>query len=668
MKNIFNYKKLLTVLITVVLFISCSEDFLREELKTQRNYDYFNTPEGINDLVIALYTYYRYPFEFEQGYVTTNYGTDEFDVGGDNSNHDWNDYTSNLAPRVVSINSNTIMMDAVWNNMYKAISIANLILDRIEKMQLDQQTYNLYKGEASFARAWAYFKLVQQYGGVVLKLTPSEKVERYFTRATKEECVNQIINDFEIAYKVLPQNPNAIGRVHKDAAAHFLAKALLYRVSEINDDWNSNYKNKDLNRIINLCDSIIANRTLASDYKDLWAFTKSDGENEKLSEIIFAAQFSNVNTTVRGNRHHLYFISQYNNLTGFTRDIPGGREYQRLRPTDFIYDVYDLVNDSRFWKSFRTKQRLNNSANVSQLNGTDPNNGSSYTYQEGDLGIIYIINKKEDTRFNSSTPKVNDKHTGVYYFNPFTNKATPHTYCRYYSDGNPHLRTIRNRFPSLSKYLDGSRPTHNEERGSRDGILARLAETYLIKAEALIRQEKYDDAINVINIVRARAEYKNGENRASYTDGAAAFLNNTEGQQANPRNSFESSNSYYESNLISETTSASDLRNYNKDNLPPEDEAIISKLGYTSTYDRMMCFLLNERTRELCGELLRWEDLVRTKTLIKRVQAYNPDAAPNIKEKHYLRPIPQSYLDGLCKPDGTPLSSEEKQAMQNPGY
>ena len=31
-------------------------------------------------------------------------------------------------------------------------------------------------------------------------------------------------------------------------------------------------------------------------------------------------------------------------------------------------------------------------------------------------------------------------------------------------------------------------------------------------------------------------------------------------------------------------------------NLPAEDEAIISKLGYSTDYDRMMCLLLNERS------------------------------------------------------------------------
>jgi hypothetical protein len=99
----------------------------------------------------------------------------------------------------------------------------------------------------------------------------------------------------------------------------------------------------------------------------------------------------------------------------------------------------------------------------------------------------------------------------------------------------------------------------------------------------------------------------------------------------------------------------------------PETDKELYPPSATTKESMFIHFILNERSRELMGEFHRWMDLSRTKTLIERAQTFNVDAKPNIAEKHLLRPMPQTYLDTNLK-NGAPLSPEEKQAEQNPGW
>ena len=70
-------------------------------------------------------------------------------------------------------------------------------------------------------------------------------------------------------------------------------------------------------------------------------------------------------------------------------------------------------------------------------------------------------------------------------------------------------------------------------------------------------------------------------------------------------------------------------------------------------------FILDERGRELMGEVNRWYDLVRTGKLFERVMAHNRKAAAAgfVREHHALRPIPQSQIDAV-----------QNDFPQNPGY
>jgi hypothetical protein len=646
---------------------SCKKNFLDENLTTALGTDFYKTDAGI--LQLAVGTYYQVfdvPPNGEWYYCATNYGTDEFHIGGDPSNSPWNNYDQTFNSVVTAVNTNTAGANFQWDALYTGIGDANLLIaNATASTSSSASVKTTALGEGYFLRAYSYLRLVSQYGGVPLQVSPVTTVKLEFTRATAQDVYTQIISDLTKAQTLLPTG-GAPYHITKDAASHYLAKALLSRASEINNSWNSSTLAADLAQVGTLCDQIIANHPLAADFASVWKFTGVNSANEQLPEVILSAQFTNdVNTNLaNGNTQHLYFVSRYDIQDQLARDLTGDRPFSRLATTYYDYRIYDMVNDSRFWKSFKTKSALNGAS------PTAPN-------IKGDLGVMFVIDQPGDARFSLSKICKGTTATLVQDVNG-TGRNIPTTYVAYpagrTTDGalNTDLTTAGQSFPSLNKYIDGSRNSLNDVVGHRDFILARSAETYLMAAEAKIRLAKagtgaYTDALPYINAIRARAQFAGGENRASYYDGGNT-LQSVSLQSPGVGNSFYPGNSYYESNNIPVTTAASaSLAIAGVSPLPAQDEYIIGVLGLSSTYDRMLCLILDERSRELMGEYHRWEDLSRTNTLVSRTKAFNVDGAANIAIKHNLRPIPQTFLDGVQQ-NGQALTSTQKTAMQNPGY
>ena len=659
--------------IAVPVFNSCSKDFLKEELTTSLSTDYFETNEGLESLSVGIYDYLRWYFCNEAAYSTLNYGTDEYTVGADASNGMWNDYGSSLSPSVATVNSNTAKAETVWNFMYTGINQANILIQGIESGKYTGSKTDEVGGTGYFIRGLHYFHLVSQYGGVPIKLEPSTSVSFEFERATAKEVYDVVISDLENAYKMLPENASAQGKLTKSAAAHFLAKAYLSRASEVNKSWNSATVSADLDKVIELSTYVINRHPLATNYKDLWDYTEPDCAAESNPEIVLAAQFtSDASTWNVGGCMYFYTTSQYRDLTGMFRDVPGGREYNRLRTTYYTIYQYDLVNDSRFWKSFRTKLNMNST--------TAAKNG----FEAGkDRSLMYIVNQPGDDRFekvrydyigSGKTDFVKDAELDRIVGNTFV--FFPKGATRY---DVPMEKTANNNgfkyYPMNTKYVDGSRESVADSHCFRDGILARSAEDYFFRAEAYLRKGEYAKATADLQTIRDRAAWKADEDREEHVDGGQAWYTSIQaGAQLPGISSYCNRSSYYESNNLpvgSLDADASSLKLKGDinvlSNLPKEDQEIVNKLGLSSPYDVALCFLLNEKSREMSLELVRWEDLARTCTLLARAKAFNSEAAANIKDHHVLRPIPQSYLDVLRR-DGRSLTKEEKDAIQNPGY
>ena len=403
-----------------------------------------------------------------------------------------------------------------------------------------------------------------------------------------------------------------------------------------------------MDAVIQYGSEVVSKHPICTNYVELWDYQEPNGANEKVSEVVLAAQFSNDESTWGryGNQMHLYYPSVYQDIQGTKRDISGGREFSYVSATEYTMQVFDRVNDSRFWKSFITCYGANYTAGAP-------------TWICAPHTFVRYFKGENQLNWNLST------HTGNYY------------------NIIPHKRSV-----ALSKFRDGSRNSIASQFGTRDAIIARSADDVLMVAEAYIRkgESHYADAITWINKLRDRAAYKEGEDRSVNVDGGQSYKNNTYcsgkgGGYSADGAIYSEQNTYYESNnlegqesVYNAQSSLSGMHLNSVDDVynSQTDAPIYQALNCTSNAEKMMCFLLNERTRELCGEGYRWEDLARTKTLDARWHAFNDGVSRGIGEfnpdKHYYRPIPQSFLDGITNESGAALTNEEKQAMQNPGY
>jgi hypothetical protein len=453
---------------------------------------------------------------------------------------------------------------------------------------------------------------------------------------------------------------------------------------------------------------------LASNYWDLFKIEIGDWSNEENDEIILQASYGkDLDNGRYGMRTDAAFTCNYVqaawNIPAFTWAY-GLLKGPGFLPTDWGYDVFtDKINDSRFEKSFQIEYESASFDNSSKTDGQglpyDASNNKSLTWREaevdyfntnilpgydrpswgsrqavagqhkigrGDLGLVFLENTKE------TAIDLSEALAQPYILYPRWVKDGNKYYYRKtgvdYLVSNTGLLLGRNIRPSSRKFIDPNRSTVDNHFGTRDVAIFRLAEMFLIRAEVYGRQDNYTKAIDDINVLRARAAYKQGESRAEVLarlyPGAESL---SSAERSYPYASV--SDTYNKIKVdVSYWDGASDKSK--AENYPPEAN---------TSGKRFIHFIYNEYSREFNTEQILYEGIHHAGIQLERVLHHNQMASSKtgnwpasdnpvngngqdgngkgvFTAKNTFKPFPQSFIDMLS------LSSENKANYQNPGY
>lgn len=436
---------------------SCKKMLEEKDLSGITAESVFTTPAGFETLVNAAYSYQRWWYGKEEGYGMAEMGTDLWMSGA-------GDVTTDLT-QYINLQGTNAAVTTEWQQLYAAVNLCNAGINRIGAVGLDPATRAIREGELKFLRAFYNWHIVESWGGVHFTL---EETKGVITTANKTPVATfnkQIIEDLLFAVSNLPVTTKDYGRATKPAAQALLARMYLTQ--------NKYQEAKDM--ALNVIDGTYGFSLLPA-YADLWKM-----QNLKNKEVIYAVNYStnlSLNDLVdpilnplghsRGsNSSHMLFAMKYDDQPGMLRDILNGRPFDRYMPTRFLLDLYS-DDDARYDGSFKT---------VWYANGTTRPAGMK-------LGDTAVFATKKVFAPAGKLYKIYDRNA-VYNANG-TVKDQLH-------------------YVTLNKFDDPTRSSINEAQSARDVFVIRLAELYLIAAEASLQLQNPGDAAKYINVLRTRA-------------------------------------------------------------------------------------------------------------------------------------------------------------------
>lgn len=468
------YNKIVISCLSILFLASCSSDFLDYEPTGVLTSESVATAENADALVTAAYA--AIGNDEMVGPITNQwvYGSvrsdDAYKGGGGRGDVDvidrYEQYNTTIA------DYGDFMLPRTWTNHYKAISRANFALSVINGLtEAEYPQKKTRQAELRFLRAHSHFMLKLLFNKVpyIIEDLSKEQILKTSNDLTSDELWNKIAEDFVFAFNNLEQAQEQVGRADKNAAAAYLAKLRLYQAYQQNDNHQvTSINTARLQEVIDYADAVTGG--LETDY----AKNFLDG-NDNGQESIWAVQFSINDGTNTGrvsfvtglNSPHgtsLYgccgfHLASQNMVNAFKTDANGLPLLETFNDSD-IFKTIDANGNAPLTAGVTLDPRIDHTVGVP---------GRPFKYKNtlkntGDM--VYKFSWARDP--------------GVYgFFGNMKEQQSPDCSC--YVKNGPFIGT--------SKNVD----------------FIRYADVLLFKAEALIQLNRHNEALPLINLVRARA-------------------------------------------------------------------------------------------------------------------------------------------------------------------
>ena len=466
-------KKILYSVLTVLALVgttSCS-DFLDEQ-KPQGvlDSDMVKDPSNVDNLVISAYAVFTTAEDINSSFSMWNFDvrSDDAYKGGNGTSDGDVFHQLEIEQGVLTTNWN---INDMWVRLYNCISRVNSAISVLETTSDSYQLKAQRLGEMKFLRAYAHFLLKRLYKNIPFIMDANLKQEDYNTLSntefTNDEGWQQIINDVEYAYSVLPVKQTDKGRPSKAAAAAFLTKAYLYKAYR-QDDAASNrvtsINREDLLKVIEYSNPDIYSAGGFDLEPDFHNNFRPETQYENGVESIWAMQYSINDGTKYGNLNWSYGLI-VPNIPGVT---DGGCDF--YKPSQNLVNAYRTDADGHpFIDTFNNKD-------YDLTQDADPR----LFLTVGLTGLPYEFNSKYMMDASATWSRSN----GLYgYYVTLKQNVDPD--CGYLVKGS-WWGTPMNR------------------------IVFRYADVLLERAEAYAQLNETGEAIKLVNEIRKRAKQSTG--------------------------------------------------------------------------------------------------------------------------------------------------------------